>query len=34
MAALGLPPVPFLAFAALEILGAPMMVFWQARLAK
>lgn len=31
---LGWPPVPFIAFTVLEILGAPTFVAWQARLAK
>jgi hypothetical protein len=31
---LGMPPVPFIAFTALEIVGAPLFVLWQARLAK
>ena len=29
-----LPPVPFIAFTALEILGAPLFVYWQARVAE
>jgi hypothetical protein len=33
MLMLGPPPAPFIAFTALEILGAPIMVLWQARLA-
>ena len=32
--ALGLPPIAFLAFAALEIIGAPLFILWQGRLAK
>jgi hypothetical protein len=31
---LGLPPVPFVGFAWLEILGAPLMILWQGRVAK
>jgi hypothetical protein len=31
---LGMPPLPFIAFTALEIVGAPLFVAWQARLAK
>lgn len=31
---LGLPPVPFIAFTALEILGAPLFIAWQARVAE
>lgn len=30
----GMPPVPFIAFTALELVGAPIFVAWQARLAK
>jgi hypothetical protein len=29
MLAVGLPPVPFIAFTALEIVGMPLLVFWQ-----
>jgi Domain of unknown function (DUF4345) len=32
MLMLGFPPAPFIAFTALEILGAPLMIFWQAKL--
>jgi hypothetical protein len=28
------PPAPFIGFTALEIIGAPLMVLWQARLAR
>jgi hypothetical protein len=31
---LALPPVPFVGFTILEIVGAPIFVLWQARLAK
>lgn len=31
---LGWPPIPFVAFTVLEIVGAPIFVAWQARLAK
>jgi hypothetical protein len=31
---LGWPPIPFIAFTALEIVGAPLFVVWQARIAK
>lgn len=31
---LGWPPIPFIAFTVLEIVGAPIFVAWQARLAK
>lgn len=34
MAMLGLPPGPFVGFTALEIVGAPVMILWQARLPK
>ena len=34
MLMLTLPPAPFIGFTALEIVGAPIMVFLQARLAK
>ena len=30
----GLPPVPFVAFTALEIVGAPLFVYWQHRVAR
>lgn len=29
----GWPPVPFIAFTALEIIGAPLFIYWQARVA-
>lgn len=29
---LGLPPLPFVAFTALEIVGAPAFIVWQSRL--
>jgi Domain of unknown function (DUF4345) len=29
----GLPPIPFIAFTALEIFGAPLFVIWQSRVA-
>ena len=28
----GLPPIPFMGFTALEIVGAPLFIGWQARL--
>lgn len=28
------PPVPFIGFTALEIVGAPLILLWQARLAR
>ena len=31
---LALPPVPFIGFTVLEILGAPLFVLWQARLCR
>jgi hypothetical protein len=34
MVFVGMPPIPFIAFTALEIIGAPVCVAWQARLAK
>jgi hypothetical protein len=30
----GWPPIPFIAFTVLEIVGAPIFVAWQARLGK
>jgi hypothetical protein len=34
MLTLALPPLPFIGFTALEIVGAPLFILWQARLAK
>ena len=34
MLVLGLPPVPFVGFTLLELFGAPLMVLWQARVAR
>ena len=31
---LGLPPLPFIGFTLLEIVGAPFFVWWQARLPR
>ena len=31
---LALPPLPFIGFTVLEIVGAPFFIWWQARLAK
>ena len=31
---LGWPPLPFIGFTALEIIGAPFFIWWQARLAR
>jgi hypothetical protein len=30
----GLPPVPFIGFTALEIVGAPLFVFWQKQVER
>jgi hypothetical protein len=34
MAFAGAPPIPFIGFTALEILGAPLFVYWQHRVAQ
>jgi hypothetical protein len=34
MASVGLPLTPFIAFTALEILGAPLFVYWQHRVVQ
>jgi Domain of unknown function (DUF4345) len=34
MVAAGTPPTPFLGFTALEIIGAPLFVYWQSTLAR
>ena len=34
MAVVGLPLAPFVAFTALEILGAPLFIWWQHRVAQ
>jgi hypothetical protein len=31
---LALPPIPFIGFTALEIIGAPFFIWWQAQLAR
>ena len=31
---LALPPLPFIGFTALEIIGAPLFIWWQARLPR
>ncbi len=31
---IGLPPVPFVGFTALEIIGAPIFVYWHSQLVK
>ena len=30
----GMPPAPFVGFIVLEIVGAPLFIWWQARIAK
>ncbi len=34
MLLVGMPPIPFVAFTALEIIGAPIFIVWQTRLAR
>jgi len=34
MVFLALPPLPFVGFTALEIIGAPLFIWWQARVAR
>lgn len=34
MASVGLPLTPFIAFTALEVLGAPLFVYWQHRIVQ
>ncbi|MES2584584.1 MAG: DUF4345 domain-containing protein [Pseudomonadota bacterium] len=34
MASMGLPLTPFIAFTALEVLGAPLFVYWQHRVVQ
>ena len=31
---LGLPPIPFIGFTALEVIGAPLFIYWQYRVAQ
>jgi hypothetical protein len=31
---LALPPIPFIGFTALEIIGAPFFIWWQAHLGR
>ena len=31
---LGLPPLPFVGFTVLEIVGAPAFIYWQSRISK
>lgn len=33
MVMVGLPPMPFICFTALELIGAPLFVYWQHRVA-
>jgi len=33
MLMVGLPPLPFVGFTALEVIGAPLFVYWQHRVA-
>jgi hypothetical protein len=30
----GLPPIPFVGFTALELIGAPLFIYWQHRVAQ
>lgn len=34
MVLIGLPPLPFIGFTLLEIVGAPLLVWWQSRIRK
>ena len=34
MVLVGLPPPPFIGFTGLEIIGAPLFILWQTRIAK
>jgi hypothetical protein len=34
MGVVGMPPLPFVGFTILEVIGAPLFVFWQSRVAK
>jgi hypothetical protein len=34
MIMLGWPPVAFVAFTAIEIVGAPLFIWWQSRVAR
>jgi hypothetical protein len=34
MIQVGVPPTPFVGFTALELLGAPLFVYWQSSIAK
>jgi hypothetical protein len=34
MAFMAVPPAPFIAFTVLEVMGAPLFVYWQARVAR
>jgi hypothetical protein len=31
---LGVPPLPFVGFTILEIIGAPLFIYWQQRVAQ
>jgi hypothetical protein len=31
---LAVPPTPFIAFTALEVIGAPLFILWQDRVAR
>lgn len=31
---IGLPPIPFIAFTVLEIIGAPIFIYWHSTIAK
>ena len=33
MAAVGAPPIPFIGFTVLEVVGAPLFIWWQHRVA-
>jgi hypothetical protein len=34
MIMLAWPPIPFVAFTAIEIVGAPLFIWWQSRVAR
>jgi Domain of unknown function (DUF4345) len=34
MMQVGMPPAPFIGFTALELLGAPLFIYWQSSIAK
>jgi Domain of unknown function (DUF4345) len=31
---IGTPPIPFIGFTILEIIGAPIFIYWQSKVAK